>query len=355
MKHIEIFLRKLILRLFLLFYPELKKTDKIKLDSKLKVLLIRLNRIGDALVTTPLLYFLKSYTNHEIIVVASKYNYFVFNNSLVDRVIKYDKSNYSFFRLIKEINKISPDIIIDLHEDVSTTVSFIIGFSKSKYKVGFYKKNYKLYNYTLPKQDTEKTHVIDRLLNFLKLFNININNQEINVIYKLSENSLNKISNFIKSNNLENKFIMGVNISAGSDARFWSIENYIRLVNELKNSYEKIEIIILCTKNDLQKARKIAQNRFLIFFNDSFEIFSAFISKLNLLITPDTSIVHIASAFKIPVFGLYVKYKTKDMIWSPYKSKFEYVFTEHATLKDIEYENVIKKLKPFIESLLWKN
>ena len=52
--------------------------------------------------------------------------------------------------------------------------------------------------------------------------------------------------------------------------------------------------------------------------------------KLDFLITPDTSVVHIASIKKIPIFGLYVKYNTDDMIWSAYNCDFEAVVTRRA-------------------------
>jgi len=80
-----------------------------------------------------------------------------------------------------------------------------------------------------------------------------------------------------------------------------------------------------------------------------FDTFAAGISKLNFLFTPDTSVVHIASIYKIPVFGLYVKYNTQDMIWSPYNTEFDCIVTEEPTLKNISFEEVINKFIPFLE------
>ena len=74
------------------------------------------------------------------------------------------------------------------------------------------------------------------------------------------------------------------------------------------------------------------------------------IKYVDLLITPDTSIVHVASAFKIPVFGLYVKYQTNDHIWSPFNSPFECVITEEATLQNVSLDSVKSKLIPFFEN-----
>jgi ADP-heptose:LPS heptosyltransferase len=117
----------------------------------------------------------------------------------------------------------------------------------------------------------------------------------------------------------------------------------------LKN-YE-INPLILCEPKDVKTAEEISGGRFVIFHSQSFNKFSGMISQLDLLFTPDTSIVHIASAFKVPVFGLYVKYKTKDMIWSPYKSDFDAVVTEEKDFLNLDFEKVKTKFLQFFERI----
>ncbi len=93
MKQIEIILRKFLLRLLLLF--SVRKTNTLGnyyFDSDSKILFIRLNRIGDALVTTPLLHQIKEKIGCSIFVLADKNNHFIFNNCPdVDGVIIYKK------------------------------------------------------------------------------------------------------------------------------------------------------------------------------------------------------------------------------------------------------------------------
>ena len=354
MKNIEIYIRKLFLKLLLLFIPQKTLVNNITLNENSVILFIRLNRIGDALVTTPLLSLLRKKTNYKINVVASNYNYFIFSPEIVNNVIIYDKKKVTIFKLINIINKLRPDLIVDLHDDVSTTVSLILALSKSKYKAGFKKMNSRLYNYIIERPDTSRTHIIERLMEFAKIFNISYKKDEIKVFYKVQEKCLEKANNFLINNKLENYFKIGINISAGSEARFWGIKNYKELINEIMK-YPDIKIIILCSPKDIQKAQEISKDSIPLFYDESFDNFSAMISKLNLLITPDTSIVHVASAFNVPVFGLYVKYNTNDMIWSPYNTEFECIITEQPTLKNVKLEDTINKLKPFLEKLLWKN
>ena len=80
MKEIEIYLRKLLLSLYLFFRRDEKKKDNLELTKKDKILFVRLNRIGDALVTTHLMESIKKHTGCEIHVLADKKNFFIFEN-----------------------------------------------------------------------------------------------------------------------------------------------------------------------------------------------------------------------------------------------------------------------------------
>ncbi|MFA7288803.1 MAG: glycosyltransferase family 9 protein [Melioribacteraceae bacterium] len=345
MKNIEIILRKVLLKIFL-FFSKNHNTNGIPDISNKKVLIIRLNRIGDALVTTPLITSLKNNFNPMIYLLADKKNHFVFkNNNAIEEVIIFDKKK-GLRETIEYLNKMDFDIIIDTHTDVSTTVSLLIAYLSAPIKIGFNKENRKIYTHLVPILNTKVFHVIDRLLEITNyLLNYKSTLEKYNIDYSISKDALIHAETFI--NEHKDKFILGINISAGSDARFWGIENYKRLILAL--DYDNIQLIILCALSDIEKAESISENNIPIYYSESFEIFSAIITKLDILITPDTSIVHIASAFKVPVFGLYVQYDTEDTIWYPYSSDYEIVLTKEATLKNISFNEVKTKLIPFIE------
>ena len=91
MKRIELLIKKLLLNLLLLFKSG-KMKDPSVFNSGSKILFIRLNRIGDALVVTPLLKLIKDNLRCEIHVLADKKNYFVFaNNPSIDNIIVFNK------------------------------------------------------------------------------------------------------------------------------------------------------------------------------------------------------------------------------------------------------------------------
>ncbi len=353
MKKLEIAIRRFFLYLLLAFSKKPKTLPIDQMPAQSKILFMRLNRIGDALVSTPLLKNIKQNKDHKIYVLASKSNYFIFNNKeICDEVIVYDKKRNGILSLIRLLNSKTFDVVVDLHVDISSTVSYVVAFSKCAYKFGLKKGTEKLYTHTIEKLNPAENHIVDRVNNFTKLFGITTRNENTNIVFNAGTEAEKSIEEFITQHFSHERFLIGINISAGSEARFWGVGNYKRLINEL-NNYD-VNILFMCIEKDINYATAIAGISYPVFYNSSFNIFSAMIAKVNLLFTPDTSIIHIGSAYKKPIFGLYVKYNTKDMIWSPYKSPFDCVITEEPTLKNVKFETVKEKFLPFFEKYYYE-
>jgi ADP-heptose:LPS heptosyltransferase len=326
MKKIEYIFKNLLLNLLIIFSTSRKKTSSS--DGIKKILFIRLNKIGDALVTTPLLNKVKSELNCRVYLLADKKNHFIFeNNPSIDEVIIHHKSIKGIFDAVRFVSNENIDTIVDLHDDVSTTVSFIVALSNAANKFGLKKENEKIYTKTIPKPDPKTSHVVYRILEIGKLLGINISPAEyknITIHYYPGEESIKNAEQYIQKRFRENKFMIGVNISAGSKARFWGVENFRNLLNFL-SGYD-VYSLVLCSPSDLYLANEITSrilpgNREVPFFySPSFDDFASIMSKLSLLFTPDTAAIHLASINKLPVFGIYVQYKTDNLIWSPLNS-----------------------------------
>lgn len=351
MKKLEFLFRQLLLRLLLLFSSGKKNSMPIELNKNSKVLFIRLNRIGDALVVTPLLSLIKEKTGCRIYMLADRKNHFVFrNNPDVDNIIVFDKSLNGIINHLKFIRSEKFDAIVDLHDDVSTTVTYLIALARTENKLGLKKGNEIVYTRTIEKPDPSTNHVVDRNLQIAQLFNLPAHSDNLNIRYFPKKEAMEKVRNTLQKKH-NGKFLLGINISAGSESRFWGVDNFRHLLDLLKcyNVYP----LLICSTRDLNKALAITNNnREMIFYTPSFDEFASAVSCLDFLFTPDTSIIHLASAFGVPVFGLYVKYNTDDMIWSPYKSDFDCVITTSETLDDISFDEVIIKFKPFLEKHL---
>ena len=350
LKQLEILLRKFLLMILAGNRPK-QRIKSIPKDSVKKILLIRLNRIGDALVTTPLLSLLKNNLNCSIDILADKKNYFIFEgNPSVDNLYIFKKGLKGFHEFVKTDKSNGYDLIIDAHDDVSTTVTFLIELARSKYKLGLEKKNSSIFTTTVPRPDSTKVHVVERISSLAKALGIDYKKEQLRIVYPLKNESKQFAKEFIDKNNLREKFLIGINISAGSDARFWGIERFTKLVNYFKNF--DVSILLLTAEKDLDKAMEIsASSGAPLFMSNDFNRFASMISMLDFLFTPDTSVVHLASAYQIPLFGIYVKYQTDDIIWYPYNCKYDAVVTTEPDFTNLSFDSVIKKLDPFFGAL----
>lgn len=355
MKKIENILKQFLLKL-LLKTGSSKSSNSTTLNNinfkylKIKILLIRLNRIGDALVTTPLIKVLKNNLDCEIEVLSDSKNHFIFeNNPYVDRTIIFEKGLGGILRIRKYINESKFDFIVDTHDDVSTTVSYIVAMSKSQFKFGLKKSNEIIFTNTVARLDAKNHHVVKRILKLSELFGIKPNFGNCNTAYFPTDKSIEYVQEYLSGNFTEKRFLFGINISAGSSARFWGVERFQKLLDLISD--KDTNIVIISPPQDRSLAENISLGKYPVFSEKEFDKAAALISQLDLLFTPDTSLVHIASAFNVPVFGLYVKYKTDDVIWYPYKSKYDAVITEEPNFDNLNFEQVQYKFMTFFESV----
>lgn len=345
MKKIEHFLKYLLLNLYLIFKRNPDNNGSNKFEDNSKILFIRLNRIGDALVSTPLLHFIKDKINCRIYVLADLKNHFVLdNNPDIEKVIVFKKGFKGFSEFLRFVKKEKIETIVDLHDDVSTTVSLLIALSKAKFKFGLEKQNKKIYTKTVPRPDSINVHIVYRILELSRLFNLNPKDAKICIRYFPKIKSVEKADKFISENFTKGSAILGINISAGSDARFWGVARYKELINSLF-SY-KIEILILAAPKDEDKITLIGYPKY--FLTESFDEFAAVISRLKIMLSPDTAAIHLAAAAGVPVFGLYV-HDTADKIWSPVGVDFDYMETHEHNLNNLEFEKVLQRFIPFLE------
>jgi ADP-heptose:LPS heptosyltransferase len=352
MKKIEILLKNLFLYWLLFAGRRRKSSDKIELATEDKVLCIRLNRIGDALVVTPFIHELVKRTGCKVDVLADRHNHFVFrNNPDINRVIVFEKGAGNTKRVINEVNKGKYKVIIDLHDDVSVTVSYLLTKFKAKVIAGLKKANRSIYTNLILKPDPSKVHVIERSLSLLSLFNLendSVNEVEPDILIKYfpTKDNISAVDRYFSSKLSGKKFIVGINISAGSSARYWGTENFKKLIKFIQ--VKDLDYLILCSTRDIKLGLELDPFSERTYYTPDFGEFCAMIGKLNLLFSPDTATVHLASIYKVPVFGLYVKYDTDDIIWYPYNTRFDSVVTTEPTLKNVKYSKVKEKFEPFL-------
>ncbi len=345
-RNIKSFFGKVLLQLFLVLKSSKTNKTKIDLNKKSKVLIIRLGGIEDALVTTPLISILKEKTNCEITVLANNNNHFIFsNNPNVTDIIGFDEDNNEILKTVKQLKKNNYDVLIDTQFDDSSTISFIIGLCSSKNKIAFKKSNQKLFTNTIER--TKSLHIIDEILLLADQFSFSFSKENINVEYFPTLEAKQKAINFIIKNKLDKmKPLVGINISAGSNDKFWGVERFRDLIKFLEK-YD-VNIIILHSLADKENAEQISRSNSFVFPNESFNGFAAMINGLDFLFTPDSAAVQLAASKQIPIFILYLHKETAKK-WCPYRSPYDCVITEEHSFLRLSYGKTLNSFITFFE------
>ncbi|MCP9767708.1 lipopolysaccharide heptosyltransferase family protein [Lacihabitans sp. LS3-19] len=279
-----------------------------------KIIVFRFSAMGDvALVLPALITLLKNNEKIEITVVTRPKFAVFFQN--IDRLKVHEvdfenqfKGISGIFRLFSILKNTKPNYVFDLHSNLRTLLlKSLFFFTKSK-------------TFTFDKGRKEKSelvknrnfkplkHTTERYLDVFKRAKILDQKVLLNTetpAFKISNSFEIKISNFLRG---KGKTI-GIAPFAQHLGKIWPLENYKKLIELINTHYPNVKILlfgggekekiaidnlILNTKNTENLVGK---------FNLSEEL--ALISKLDLMISGDSSNMHLAALSGIPVISIW--------------------------------------------------
>lgn len=140
--------------------------------------------------------------------------------------------------------------------------------------------------------------------------------------------------------------------------RLWPTENFAHLINKLQAYAEEheipIQIFINLLKQEAKIAQKIAKNSKhfqLIIGSADFSAYIYYLKTLDLLITPNTGVMHLAAGLNTPLIALFSKYSPEDC--GPYMPEENFKIIESQNLrlglKAIEVDRVFVAVKAHLE------
>lgn len=279
------------------------------LENIKKVLLLRDDgKIGDMVISTSL--FREFHSRGLVMdVLATPENIIIIENNPYIRKIYVNNSDDLTDRLFKE----EYDAVIDMGDKISPASLKFLRKIKPKNVIGFNKESYNIYNKNIHFDGYDK-HISTRyalLLDALKF-------KDYSVDYDLHipESIHLQVSSYLQA--LPGKYNIILNPFTASNKRDLSSKQIQDLVNQLHEQYNHINIFIIGLPERIKDIS--AQN---IYIYPNLNIYSAMslIAHADLIISPDTSVVHIAAAWKKPLVALYGndkhgKFKNND-VWGP--------------------------------------
>ena len=341
------------------------KTDLIPMKEINEIVCFSNTAIGDTLFNTPVFRSLKKhFPEKKSTVVMNPKNYKLFEtNPYIDEIILYSGKTKHFFKALKELKKIKPKLVLALHSnDPQATPLAVLSGSKYIIKLPNDKNKFNKWhtNGIVPKIPNE--HFIKTRLKFLKYLGIEETDCKMDLFLK--NKWIEEVDNYLK--NINYSKLIGFQIGASTISRRWFNEDWIKLGKKLLNIYPDIKIVLTGAPNEKYLTDEVEKG-----INDSRVLnlagkFSlggaaALIDELDLLITPDTGPLHIATALKTPTIAFFVVanhlgsnacydkdihlYIQKEKTCNPCIAK-KCTFAE--CMKQIKVDEVLNKIKEFM-------
>ncbi len=292
------------------------KFKKLKIPKR--ILIVELKFIGDIIVTTPTIRALKQkFPNSKIdILVPESMRDVLYGNPNLNEILPFDND----FKKWTEKIKGKYDLAVILHNGTLKVSKMLfkagIPFRIGCTKVGFLEnRGLFLHRKTFPTYRIK--HKVDDNLDVIKTINVKTDDKHLELyIDKKNESSL----------KLPKKYFVIHNTSRHAQNREWLPEGFAEVVDILNREY-KTEAIITGMKEDFENNQKIvdlAKTKLHNLAGTSIKEFFIIIKNAEFVISIDTSAMHVAAGFNVPVVALFGAGTPK--IWHPYSDNYRVVF-----------------------------
>jgi len=315
-----------------------KNAVNFDIKNAKNVLFFRYDRIGDMVITTPVFRELKlAYPHVKITVLASKVNEGVLiNNPYVDNIITNHKNNFfSDLPLLLKLRQQKFDVCVEFDHSVLPHAIIrlkIINPKKviSLKKDGRYGVNgNELSLYDIYTKKSKQGHFRDIWLGLLKPFDIKPKSNDYDLF--ITNELKNQAENFIKQ--YSSKFLVGINLEGAVKGKKIRFSELYQICQGLYKQDNNIQIVILTAPNNFHKVGNKVKKMALDYVEMSYKTdkilaVAAIISQLDLIITPDTSIVHIASTFNKPIVTIHENNHDSYRLFAPTSKLHRTVFSK---------------------------
>lgn len=291
------------------------------------ICIVRLSAIGDVCLMIPLTKLLqKQLPDTKLTWVISNPAYQLVQGMPGVEFIVIDKpTSLSDYRKLYELlRQYKFDVL--LATQANMRVNLIYPAIKALRKIGFDKQRARDLQtlFTNEKIEFKKQHLLDSFLSFAEKLGVQVPADSLEWEIPLAEEDINVASNFLSAT--KTKYYVAINPITSKQERNWPLDRYAQLIDAIITKYD-CSVIITGGANT-QELASIDAILSLTKSKDSIinttgklnlKQLAALLKQVDCLVSPDTAAVHIASAVKTDVIGLYAVASAE--LSGPYFSK----------------------------------
>jgi ADP-heptose:LPS heptosyltransferase len=307
------------------------------------VLVLRYDRIGDMIVTTPFLRVLAEQNpGWRVSVLCSKINAPILanNRSVAETILYRPTFLYLLTLCLKRRGEF--DLVIDLNHSVIWHDLILIRLLKPKFAASVFKRGrYGVAGRSLGLYALMSSTPIDEPLRPISHFYLELAQALLgrpihsDMTYNLTttQGGLEDLLAFYGIDRRDR--IVLVNAHGGRKSMALNYSDILTVTNRVLENADRVVVIWLSTKEThaalsdyFLKVAARSSNKVLLWQpDDTIQSLIALIAGASLLITPDTSLVHIASAFQVPTVAVYANERALFGQWAPRGGHFSHMFS----------------------------
>ncbi len=268
-----------------------------------RILIVRTDRIGDVVLSTPLPKAIKQkYPESYVAVLLRKYTKDIYlNNPFVDEIIIADENHTSFLKLLKKIrtSNFSHSLTL-LPTESMNWILFLAGIKK---RIGV---GYKFYQFITNTKSVFRNkykplkHESHYCLDELQKIGIQWTEDDEEIY--LSEEEKNESQLFRNSICNSGEKIIGINVTSGNSAPNLKVSEYVKIILELQK-LTGIKVAV----TDFNPPKEILNIEGIFYPNLNKPLRKSIINfnALDLLVSSSTGPMHIAAALKVKTLSLF--------------------------------------------------
>jgi len=293
-------------------------------------------KIGDMVVNSLMFREIKKvYPNIKIGVVARGAAIDIIkDNPNVDKIYEYHKDRKKIKDLALMIKEEKYDLLIDFSEMLRVNQMMLINLCRARFNMGLDRKEWKLFDLSIESgKDFKWTeHITNRYLAYL--VRLGLKRENIDISYDIYLKEEKKYKDFFNKIKESKKLIL--NPYGASKHKSFSVETLEKIINYLQDKDIAIILVYFGDKyKELEFLEKKYSNVYIPKNIVSILDTTLLISASNYVVSPDTSIVHIASALNKKILTVYPpkggKYGVDHLVWAPKSEYNKVIFCKDKT------------------------
>lgn len=292
-----------------------------------RILLLRQGGIGDALVCVPVVRALRRHRpaarldlllGRRNAAAAAPYRPYV------DTILTWDQRPAAAVRVLAALRRARYDAAVDLIDTPSTTSRLLLRAAGAPVRVGIAHAAPAPYTHPVPALDFPGMHIVERVAQVLVAFGIDPMAEPLELEYPVSPAEAAEAEAVLGGRRGRPR--VGVNLAGSSPAKYWGRANVAAFVRGLRAAHPAAEVLLFGPADYAAEAEAIAAEvgepavvRAAPVAR-SFHAFACRLHACDVIVTPDTSVSHLAAAWQRPSLVLFIQTGHQATLWRPWRS-----------------------------------